>query len=175
MGFSSVLASGVMMSTLLLVGASLIYTLLASVIEISEAIERSGETRALKLSSQMQILGAQLKPDKVTLTFVFSNNGTVGLWNFEKFDLIVSYTQLDTGQQGIVKLDYGKSWQIDLVIVNGGRVEPFYAGRVIEPSEAAQVTVALPTRADPAMPIRISFTNQYGYTVVYKFVAGESD
>jgi len=169
-GFS-VTASGIIVVGLLLVISSILvaHILMAGKTSIF-GLERKTEKVWNKMGSIMQIKNPALQSDNRTLTFLFSNNGTVTFWDFEKFDLIVSYTDRSTGARKVVLLRYGEDWNITRIIINGGYTITFRQGDDIEPSETGEVVALLPTQADRSLPIKIELVNQYGGKTSYKFV-----
>lgn len=169
MGFSTVIASAPVLLALFVVGSSLALAILASTLELSGAMKALAELQSFKARSQMRIESASVDPTtRRVVTFVFYNSGSVPLWGFEDFDLVVVYTENGTGVERIAKLEYGRDWTITKVIL-GGYEEPYVEGRPIEPGESAVVAATLPTPAEPGSPVKVLFANRYGFVAVYKF------
>ncbi len=171
MGFS-VTAAGIIVTTVLLL------SLLTSVVLIMKAftetvkgIQVVGKVEREKLRSTMIIRKAVLDTtDNRTLYFWFSNNGTLEYYDFESFDLIVTYKELATGLIKTVRLEYNSSWWIINVTINGGYTIDFSSKKSVEPSESAVVKAVLPSTVLSSHPIKIVFVNQYGSRAIYKFV-----
>ncbi len=169
MGFG-VTASGIIVMAVLFLAVTSSITIILKATNIAiNNIETAGENEITRLNAYMTIKNASISTNGETIYFTFSNNGTLDYWDFDKFDLIVTYTDNNTGTTVTRRLRYGIDWSVNIVIINGGYTISFSQKHSVEPSESAQCTVTLPSIADTNKPIKIILVNQYGAKAIYKF------
>ena len=171
MGFSVTGAAIIVLATLLLTSAVMVVSVLTTGMTLVKGVKQ-----AVLLTSKQKLAFIQVKSaallNSTALEFVLSNNGSETLWDYERTDVIVSYTPLGSLFESTYKLSYGEGWVIVEIIIQGGYTEPFRNGRGIHPSESARIVALLPRPVDPTRPVTIVVVNQYGGKAFYRFVPG---
>jgi archaellum component FlaF (FlaF/FlaG flagellin family) len=172
MGFSVTLSGIIVISLLIMTSLSMIASILLLGKTMAIGINLRGDSEFKKITSIMYIVNATIETDNRTIHFMFSNNGSQPFYQYDKFDLIVTYTTIDSNEKITVDLPYTQRWNITTVFINGGYSTPFTPDTIILPSMTASVQALLPVPADPTSPIHIVFVNEYGGRAHYVFVRG---
>ena len=88
MGLSIVVAGAIVIFTLFAVLNSFL-NISENIFEMGETVKKSSQTEKTLIDTDIEIQGIVLDTDDITVTLY--NQGKVKLWNFEKFDVIMTY------------------------------------------------------------------------------------
>ncbi|AFH42915.1 hypothetical protein [Fervidicoccus fontis] len=170
MGFS-VTASGIIVMAVLIISVlSMVSVIMKGYGMITSSIERKALSSVRSSLSITYITNVTVNQNNLTMTFIFSNNGSWSFWDFDHFDFILIYTSNKTNSESSKVLVYGRDWNITAILINGGLVERFNG--VVDPSESGIVYASLPPDISFSQPITIVFVNQYGFKASYTFYSG---
>ena len=159
----SVTASGIIVMGVFLLVASTFFTLLIDAGGgLGEGVETQASIGLRKIHGSVDIIYAHYNSTQNNLTFIFANNGSLTFYDFPKFDVIVTYTDNATGSPRVVRLEYGRDWNITSILINGGLSTPYGDRGYLDPSEAALVEAALPTPAAPNTPLKLVVATIFG-------------
>jgi archaellum component FlaF (FlaF/FlaG flagellin family) len=172
MGFSVTISGIIVISLLITTSLSMLASILLLGRTMATGINLRGDFELKKIASIMYIKNATIDNDNKTIHFIFSNNGSQPFYQYDKFDLIITYTLADSGERITIDLPYIKGWNITTIYINGGYSASFTNDTVIQPSMSASVEAILPYPAQPTKPIHIVFVNEYGSKAYYVFVGG---
>ncbi len=169
MGVSTTLAGTIVLYVLLIVGVSLIGTLLLEVIDLAKEINQSYHTTLRHYYNIVRILNVTI--DSITwkdtdatvnMTIIVKNSGDDPLWDFAHSDIFVKYMENGTNKLETIRLAYGRDWIVESIILTGNYSVDFNNHPLIDLGESGVIKASFTAPINTTYPIRVVFVSQYG-------------